>query len=416
MTGTMALNRPSNVRVRLFTVLQLITLWYAFSLFILCITSPDETKHQLRVMNNPKLPIDEPWVLTFVGDTMIRPPMDAPDEWTFDKPFSKIRHLLEKSDYLIGNLEGPITTLDRDHDPLHRGFHYSFNVDPASASALKRVGFSAACLANNHFNDRGSGGINDTLRYLKEAGIESFGVGDTPQRAAKPLLIETPMGVKIGVTGISQLYSHGKPLGDGNMGVIEPDDGVTAAWAVELQRASGADVKVAFVHWGLNYVMDPKKDNLDKYAAMLADAGFDLIIGSDGSHTAQLFEYVHGVPVLYNIGNFAFNTLGSFYRYKKDTNGDKLLPYGMVVHALLDKSGKFCALELHCNFVNNNSNAYTPRPCSQEEAKELFLSLGPHVVHVSGDLHATIRLRQQQKVDVQAQKVTSDVQRELAST
>jgi hypothetical protein len=38
-----------------------------------------------------------------------------------------------------------------------------------------------------------------------------------------------------------------------------------------------------------NYVMDPQKYSLDKYAAILADAGFDVIIGSDGSHTAQPF-------------------------------------------------------------------------------------------------------------------------------
>lgn len=410
----MRLTRLLNVRIQVLsvhTVLLLITMlmvcsnvfmirFMPTSKFFMFDTgeSPYETK-QLQLTSH----LLEPWVLTFVGDTMIRPPKDKPDNWTYHKPFSKIKHLLKKSDYVIGNLEGPITTLDSGHDPLHRRKWYSFNVDPAVAAALKRVGFSAACLANNHFNDRGSGGIRDTLRYLKETGIQSFGLGTTPRKAAKPLLIETPMGVTIGVTGMSQLYSFGKSLGDGDMGVIQPEDKDSAALAVELQRASGADVKVAFVHWGWNYVMDPKNDKLDKYAAILADAGFNLIIGSDGSHTAQIFEYVHGVPVLYNIGNFAFLTPGKFSREEKDEYGDKLLPYGMVVHALLDKSGKFSALELHCLFVDNSSNDFATRPCMQEEAKELFLSLGPHVELVPGDVHATIRLRERQNVDVQVQ-------------
>ena len=388
-----------NVRVRALTVLMLIALLMVCSnVFMIRLmptskffmVSPGESHYETKQLQLASH--KETWVLTFVGDTMIQAPKDKLDDWTYDKPFSKIKHLLKKSDYVIGNLEGPITTLNSDHDPLHRRKWYSFNVDPAGASALKRVGFSALCLANNHFNDRGSGGIRDTLRYLNETGIESFGLGNAPRKAAKPLLIETPMGFTIGVTGMSQLYSHGKSLGDGSMGVIEPEDKVSAALAIELQRASGVDVKVAFVHWGWNYVMDPKNDKLDKHAAILADAGFDLIVGSGGSHTAQFFEYVHGVPVLYNTGNFALLTPGKFHRHEPDKYGDKLLPYGMVVHVLLDKSGKFIALELHCLFVDNSSNDFTPRPCMQEEAKELFLSLGPHVEHFAGDVHATIKM------------------------
>jgi hypothetical protein len=37
---------------------------------------------------------------------------------------------------------------------------------------------------------------------------------------------------------------------------------------------------------------------------------------------------------------------GSFHSSNKDTNGDRLFPYGMVVNVLLDESGKFSALEL----------------------------------------------------------------------
>jgi poly-gamma-glutamate capsule biosynthesis protein CapA/YwtB (metallophosphatase superfamily) len=98
-------------------------------------------------------------------------------------------------------------------------------------------------------------GINGTIRYLNKAGIESFGLGETPQTAAaKPLLVKTPMGI-IGVTGMSQLYYYGEPPGRAQVvGVIELQNEDTTALAVELLHASGADLKVAFVHWGSNYV------------------------------------------------------------------------------------------------------------------------------------------------------------------
>jgi hypothetical protein len=242
-------------------------------------------------------------------------------------------------------------------------------------------------MANNHFNDRGPGGINETFVHLKKVGIKSFGLGEIPQTAAKPLLVETPMGVTIGVTGMSQLYYYGEPLGRGQVGVIEPQKKDTAALAVELLHASGADLKVVFVHWGSNYVMDakkdklndtagsnyvmdPQKDSLDKYAAILADAGFDLIIGSDGSHTAQLFEYVHGVPVLYNIPR----------EIHMETS---FCPMAWLCMCLLIRAANF--MLWNCIAISLTIDQMdTLRPCTQEEANELFLSLRPHVEHING--------------------------------
>lgn len=341
-------------------------------------------------------------VLTFVGDTMIRAPIGMKEkddkEWTVDKPFEKVAHLFKNSDYVVANLEGPITKRGTEYDPFHRGMegiYYSFNMDPSSAAALKRLGVSAACMANNHFNDRGRKGIKDTLFYLREAGIESFGVGSNVQDAARPLMIETDAGANIGITGMSQLYKYGKALKDDDktMGVIRPV-AKDAAVAIELQHDANADFKIAFVHWGTNYAMDPVKDELDDYAQTLAKAGFDLIIGSDGSHTSQAFDYVHGVPTLYNIGNFAMLTPGRFWM-DEDPYGDELLPYGTVVHTLFDEDGHLHEIQLHCIHANNLVTKYMPRPCNPGEAGRLFGTMGPHVQHVKGDVHATIRITPQ---------------------
>jgi hypothetical protein len=98
--------------------------------------------------------------------------------------------------------------------------------------------------------------------------------------------------------------------------------------------------------------------------------------------------------VLYNVGNLAFLTPGKFYTKKptgrKDMNGDKLLPYGMAVHLLVDKSGRLCALELQCNYIDNKSNKYPPRLCTQvEDSRRL----------VREESHRCVRTSREQKPD-----------------
>ena len=130
---------------------------------------------------------------------------------------------------------------------------------------------------------------------------------------------------------------------------------------------------------------------------------YDLIIGSDGSHTVQEFDYVYpnngttgpGRPVLYNIGNFLFHTPGRFGK-------SGALPYGTIVHVHLGRDDRpphrprFGSTELHCTVVDNRVVDYRPRICTADQAAELFATLGPHVNHRPGDAFATVIFRQEE--------------------
>ena len=65
----------------------------------------------------------------------------------YDWPFEYVRTLLSDADVVIGNLEGPITTAKNGRS------NSAYGAKPASASALKRAGFHALSLANNHALD-----------------------------------------------------------------------------------------------------------------------------------------------------------------------------------------------------------------------------------------------------------------------
>ena len=63
---------------------------------------------------------------------------------------------------------------------------------------------------------------------------------------------------------------------------------------------------VVYVHWGsenTDLVEASQRELAKKYAA----AGADLIIG-DHPHCLQGIDYVDGVPVIYSLGNFWFNS------------------------------------------------------------------------------------------------------------
>jgi poly-gamma-glutamate synthesis protein (capsule biosynthesis protein) len=63
---------------------------------------------------------------------------------------------------------------------------------------------------------------------------------------------------------------------------------------------------VVFIHWGTESTTE--LDWLQKdQAKEIAEAGANLIIGSH-PHVLQKIEYVSGVPVVFSMGNFIFNS------------------------------------------------------------------------------------------------------------
>ena len=330
--------------------------------------------------------------ITMVGDTMIENGSKDYAESLANprEAFLNVEALLSKCPFVLANLEGPVTSLGIEHDPRQSYQEvnpaYSFNMDPSVVpSLLAKVGITHLGRSNNHLRDRGEAGVADTTRYLKEAGLPSFGFGLTEEEAAMPLMLKT-----VGITGFADVY-NGK---DVEAGTLQRESGILpvteehASLGQRLLQENGAHLKIAFVHWGDNY--GAVSDSTREMAGLLARHGYDLIIGSDGSHTVQEFDFVDTVPILYNLGNFVFQTPGRFER-------EEALPYGSVVSIHLDGNGQLSFLELHCAYVDNRIVEYKPKPCNAAQAKSLFSTLGEYVEHAEGTNYAIVDLKRKTK-------------------
>jgi len=275
-------------------------------------------------------------------------------------PFAHLRPHLE-ADYLIGNQEGPITLRTEPHFPEAR---WSYDADPAGAAALADVGFDAMCLANNHAFDRGPEGLEDTIGYLRAAGVTPFGAGLTAAQAAAPLLVPTPFG-SIAVIGIGDRFKHGYAAGPQTPGTI-PISETTIARARDEALAAGARRVVAFVHWGKNY--EPVTDKQREQAALFAGAGYDLVVGT-GAHIPQTVDVVDGMPVLYSIGNSVFGTRG---RFTPEAPGFGLLATTVFTERGLER------VDFTCIANNNRVVGFQPVPSEPETADAYGLSWTGH--------------------------------------
>lgn len=57
--------------------------------------------------------------------------------------------------------------------------------------------------ANNHALDYSEQGLLDTLNHLKAGGIQVTGAGRTIEEARRPLILQSPQGIKIGIVGFT---------------------------------------------------------------------------------------------------------------------------------------------------------------------------------------------------------------------
>jgi len=103
---------------------------------------------------------------TFVGDLLYEQPYydwiekDSQDKGYYDlvKPF------FQKDDLSIANLETPIGGTELKIS----GVGYSFNASREIGEQVASLGLEVVSTANNHANDRGNKGIDNTLKFLKE--------------------------------------------------------------------------------------------------------------------------------------------------------------------------------------------------------------------------------------------------------
>lgn len=238
-------------------------------------------------------------VLLFVGDVMLSrgvgARMKAEGDWVY--PFQKIAETLRAADLTFANLEGPVSDVGRDRHHL-----YSFRADPEAIEGLQLAGFDVTAVANNHMYDWGPEALLDTLRRLREAGIQPVGAGANDLQAHYPLLVDLE-GVQLAFLAYASVEPKAAVAGPDKAGVawLEPDRVLAD---IRFARPL-ADLVIVCLHWGNEYATRPQREQVE-LAHQMVDAGADLVVGSH-PHVVQPLEEYRGRWIAYSLGNFIFD-------------------------------------------------------------------------------------------------------------
>ena len=221
---------------------------------------------------------------SFLGDTSLTFAFD-------EKPFSAIERLLCKSDFVVCNLEGPVTQVD--HEPPIPCYTSEKYIKEFQAANIRY--FS---LANNHTTDLGESGLIYTLKTLTDRRLRYLGAGLNISEALKPMLLND--GVCILSFG-SELIDC-KRATDKKYGVAP----LYKKLISQMLRRAKKHNKVVIIILHFGYERDILPTPYDRSLChKLIENGADLIVGHH-PHYFQGHESHMGKDIFYSLGNFAF--------------------------------------------------------------------------------------------------------------
>jgi poly-gamma-glutamate synthesis protein (capsule biosynthesis protein) len=258
--------------------------------------------------------------LVFGGDVMLGRTCAAKIENGMD-PFAGIASVLRGASFAAANLE---CTISNSGESAQR---YAFRAPARSAQLLRRAGFHAMGLANNHALDFGSVALRDCAARLSRENVMAVGVATSTGNAYTPHFFSLPGGNKIALLAIS------------DVGVTAGSEIAAASNRVFLKDAiararSGANLVVCLVHWGIEQ-SENITDEQRELARWLIDRGVDAVVGAH-PHCVQPLDFYHGRPIAYSLGNLVFDGAPSIASWNR----------GALLEVGLDEDAKISSLSL----------------------------------------------------------------------
>ena len=232
--------------------------------------------------------------------------------YRFGRYFAHIAEQLQDADLTVVNVEGSMGGMG---DLGYTGYP-SFNTPPSLLSALKACGVDMLTLANNHSLDEYFDGLKGTMDNCDKYGLAFVGAARTRQERETPVVKE--------IEGISVGFLNYTMNTNGMEKYCSEDAVQFGIWYarnasfkrdVAALRGAGADVVVAYMHWGTEYELKPDSSQ-KSLARRLTEAGVDVIIGSHPHVVQKPIEWLsaklddgstHRCLCVYSLGNFLSN-------------------------------------------------------------------------------------------------------------
>lgn len=252
----------------------------------------------------------------------------------FTYNWKKTADFLKKGDITLINLEAPLTS----GCPLQtEGFSFCGNA--RHIEGINFAGVDSASIANNHIDNYGITGRNETISILEKNKIGWSGFGHLDTQKIKGIsfgfLSYNAVGSKLDINAVKkEIKTNEKKV----------------------------DILVVSIHWGDEYVLVPTNygniapDDPKKIGPQLIDAGADLIIGNH-PHWVQGIQIIKGKLITYAHGNFIFDQTWS-----KETQEGIVGEYIFYEDKLID-------VKFHPILVDVS---YQPKFLSKKEGKHII--------------------------------------------
>jgi len=246
--------------------------------------------------------------------------------------FNPVKDIISNADVAIANLEGVFSsdggTPKNCKDPKTC---YVFRMPDEYAKCIMDAGFDILGVANNHVNDFGFQGRQNTAKLLDELAIPFAGFFD------RTSVIYESNGIKIGFCAFAP-----------HTGTLDLKDYEGASRLVaELKLKT--DIVIVYFHGGAegrdhqNLVKDDEvylghnRGNTYHFAHTVIDAGADLVVGS-GPHVVRAIEIYKGKMIAYSLGNFC-----TYRRF--NLSGPNA--YAPILEVELDENGNLLSAGIH---------------------------------------------------------------------
>lgn len=243
----------------------------------------------LGIIKSVFAPNDVPQQATIIlgGDVMLgRTVMtSALDKNDYNYPFRGTSDVLKSADITFVNLENPITKGCKP-DPTRSSM--IFCAKPEMLNGLVFAGIDIVNLANNHTQNHGKSGFEETKKFLQNRDINFSGDGN--------LVIKEVNGTRFGFVGFEKSQQISPTLTNQEKNLI-------------MEANSGVDVLIVSTHWGVEY-QDKALPGVQKLAHEIVGLGADVVVGHH-PHWVQNIEYHNGVPIYYSLGNLVFDQMWS---------------------------------------------------------------------------------------------------------
>ncbi len=230
-------------------------------------------------------PEPESFLLTFAGDFTpgcMPGQFENPKAYVgtvgedYEYPFAYMRDYFENDDFTFINLEVVMGVgVGRQANKT-----FVFSAPEEYVQIMTSSSVEGVTLANNHSEDFGTEGYNNTKRILEENGIAYVEKKNT-------LLYTTESGLTIGI--YADVF---------NFNQSEIQQGIAQL------REDGAELVICAFHWGPEGVYQPHEKQI-RYGRIAIDAGADLVVGHH-PHVLMPIEEYNGKIIFYSLGNFSF--------------------------------------------------------------------------------------------------------------